>query len=74
MQPKFRVSQVALVVKNPSDKAGRPRFNPWVGKIPWSRKWHPTPVSLPGKFHGQRSLAVYSSFDCKESDMREQSA
>ena len=35
----------------------RPRFNPWVKKIPRSRKWQPTPVFLPGKFHGQRSLA-----------------
>ena len=34
-------------------------FNPWVGKIPWSRKWQPTPVFLPGKFHGQRSLEGY---------------
>ena len=34
-------------------------FNPWVGKIPWSRKWQPTLVFLPGKFHGQRSLAGY---------------
>ena len=32
-------------------------FDPWVGKSPWSRKWQPTPVLLPGKFHGQRSLA-----------------
>ena len=37
----------------------RPGFNPWVGKIPWRRKWHPTPVFLPGKFHGRRSLAGY---------------
>ena len=36
----------------------RHRFNPWVGKIPWRRKWQPTPVFLPGKFHGQRSLAT----------------
>ena len=35
----------------------RRRFNPWVGKIPWRRKWQPTPVSLPGKSRGQRSLA-----------------
>ena len=27
-------------------------FDPWVGKIPWRRKWQPTPVFLPGKFHG----------------------
>ena len=38
----------------------RPRFDPWVGNIPWKRKWPPTPVFLPGKFHGQRSLAGYS--------------
>ena len=38
----------------------RPRFNPWVGKIPWSRKWKSTPASLPGKFHGQRSLVGYT--------------
>ena len=34
----------------------RCRFDPWVRKIPWSRKWQPTPVFLPGKSHGQRSL------------------
>ena len=32
----------------------------WVGKIPWSRAWQPTPVLLPGKSHGQRTLAGYS--------------
>ena len=49
----------------------RCRFNPWVGKIPWSRKWHPIPVFLPGKFHGQRSLAEYSPWGGKELDMAE---
>ena len=34
----------------------RYRFDPWFGKIPWRRKWQPTPVSLPGESHGQRSL------------------
>ena len=34
-------------------------FDPWVRKIPWSRKWQPTPVFLPGRFNGQRSLADY---------------
>ena len=34
----------------------RLRFDPWVGKIPWRRKWQPTPIFLTGKFHGQRSL------------------
>ena len=35
-------------------------FNPWVGKIPWSRKWPLTPVFLPEKFHGQRGLVGYT--------------
>ena len=35
-------------------------FNPWVRKIPWRRKWQPTPVFLPGGSHGQRSLVGYS--------------
>ena len=47
----------------------RPEFNPWVGKIPWRRKWQPTPVPLLGKFHGLRSLVGYSPWDHKELDM-----
>ena len=47
-------------------------FNPYVGKIPWRREWLPTPVFLPGKFHGQRSLTAYSLWGCKESDTAEQ--
>ena len=31
----------------------RPKFNPWIGKIPWRRKWQPTPVFLPGESHGR---------------------
>ena len=38
----------------------------------WRRKWQPAPVFLPGKFHGQRCLAGYSPWDCKESDTTEQ--
>ena len=34
-------------------------FDPWVGKISWRRKWHPTPVFLPGEFHGRRNLVVH---------------
>ena len=49
----------------------RPRFNPWVGKIPWRRKWQPTPVFLPGKSHGQWSLGGYSPWGFKESDRTE---
>ena len=46
-------------------------FDPWIGKIPWGRKWQPTLVFLPGKFHEQRSLVDYSPWCCKESDMTE---
>ena len=46
-------------------------FDPWVGKIPWRRKWHPAPVSLPGKSHAQRSLAGYRPWCHKESDTTE---
>ena len=46
-------------------------FNPWVGKIPWRRKWQPTLVFLPGESHGQRSLAGCSSYGHKESNMTE---
>ena len=49
----------------------RPGLNPWVRKIPWRRKWLPTPVFLPGEFYGQRSLVVYSPWGHKESDMTE---
>ena len=38
-------------------------FSPWVGKIPWRRKWQPTPVFLPGEFHGLRSLARLQSME-----------
>ena len=43
-----------------------------VRKIHWSRKWQHTPVFLPEKFHGQRSLVGYSLWGSKESDMTEQ--
>ena len=42
--------------------------NPWVGKIPWRREQLSTPVFWPGEFHGQRSLAGYSSWGHKEPD------
>ena len=45
--------------KEPACQCRRCGFNLWVGKIPWSRKWLPTPVFLPGKFHGQRKLVGY---------------
>ena len=47
-------------------------LDPWVRKIPWRRKWQPTPVLLPGKFQVQRSLAGYSPWDLKGSDTTEE--
>ena len=52
-------------------ECGRPGFNPWVGKIPWRRKWQPTPVLLPGESHGGRSLVGYSPQGRKELDTTE---
>ena len=46
----------------------RPRFSPWIQEIPWNRKWQLTPLFLPGKFHEQRSLLVYSPWGFKELD------
>ena len=46
-------------------------FDPWVGKIAWSRKWHPSLVVLPGKVHGRRAWWAYSSRGHKESGMTE---
>ena len=46
-------------------------FDPWVEKIAWKGKWQPTPVFLPGEFHGQRSLAGYSPWGHKESNLTE---
>ena len=43
-------------------------FDPWVRKIPWSRKWQPTLVFLPGKPHGRKSLVGCSLGGCKELD------
>ena len=40
-------------------------------EIPWRRKWLPTPLFLPGKSYGQRSLVDYSSWGCKELDTTE---
>ena len=59
------------VVKNLLANAGDTEtgVDPWVRKIPWSRKWQPTPVLLPGKFPGQRSLADCRPWGPIESDM-----
>ena len=57
--------------KESACNAGDPGFDPWVGKIPWRRKWQATPVLLPKKSHGQRSLVGYSPWGRKESDTTE---
>ena len=59
----------SMVKKSPTTQ--EMGFNPWVGKIPWRREWQPTPAFLPGKSHGQRSLAGYSPWGCKASDKTE---
>ena len=60
-----------ILVKDPCRRRKRCRFNPWVGKIAWRRKWQRTPAFLPGESHGQRSLAGYIPGGHKESDMTE---
>ena len=49
----------------------RRRFDLWVRKIPWRRKWQPTLIFLPGESHGQRSLVSYSPWCHRESDTTE---
>ena len=60
---------IVILVKNLPANAGYLGSIPWVGKIPYRRKWNTTPVFLPGKSHGQRSLVGDSPRGCKESDM-----
>ena len=43
----------------------RSKLNQWVEKIPWRRKWQPTPAFSPGKSHGQRSLAGHTPWNRK---------
>ena len=63
------------MVKNLPAKAGDERDGGLIlrwGKIPWSRKWQPTPKLLSGKSHGQRSLAGYIPWGLKELNTTEQ--
>ena len=76
LQGDYLLTQVVLVVKESScqwKRCKRHPFDPWVGKIPWRKKWQPTPVFLPGKSHGQKRLAGCSPWGCKESDTTEMS-
>jgi len=52
--------------KESACNAGDPGLIPGLGRFPWSREWLPIPVSLPGKFHGQRSQEGYRPWGCKE--------
>ena len=67
-----KASLVAQSVKNICLQYMRLELDPWVGKIPCRGKWQPTPVFLPGKSHGQRSLVGCSPWGCEESDTTEQ--
>ena len=60
---KERIRMMLYIGKEPTCQGRRhkrPGLDPWVGKIPWKRACQPTAVILPGKSHGQRSLAGYS--------------
>ena len=54
------------MVKNPPANAGDPGLIPWLGRSPWRREQQPTPGLMPGKFHGQRSLAGHSPWGRKK--------
>ena len=64
--------RVAQTVKRVYLLCRRPRFDPWVRKIPCRREWQPTPVFLPGKSHVQRNLVGYSPWCHKDLDTSEQ--
>ena len=57
--------------KEPTCQCRNYGFDPWVGKIPWRRKWQPTPLFLPRKSHGLRSPVGYCPWGCKELGMTE---
>ena len=61
----FKIPSGSVSGKESTCQCSRHRFDPWVRKIPWKRKWQPILVFLPGKFHRQRSLVGYSPWGCK---------
>ena len=71
LHPGFLGGASCKECSRPCKRHKRYGFDPWVRMIPWRRAWQPTPVSLPGESHGQRSLVGYSPQGCKESDMTE---
>ena len=72
--PKLSASLAQMVKNPPAMRETCNGFDPWVGRISWTREWQPTPVFLPGILtrHGQRSLEVYSPWDCKKLETTEQ--
>ena len=71
----LKISRLVLggsVVKEPTCQSRRSGSMPGSGRFPWRKKWQPTPVLLPGKSHGQRSLMGQSPWGCKESDTTQQ--
>ena len=68
----FRELPRWLSDKESTHQCRRHEFEPWVRKIPWRRKWQPTPAFLHWKFHGQRNLGATTHGGCKQSDMTEQ--
>ena len=61
----FEMFPGSLVGKDSTCNA-RPESDPWVRKIPWRRRWQPTPVFLPTECNGQKSLAGNSPWSHKE--------
>ena len=69
----YFIEVVAQTGKNlPTMQEIEPRVQSWAREDALRREWQPTPVFLPGKFHGQRNLTGYSPRGCKELDMTEE--
>ena len=66
-----REREIASLVAQTVKKL-RPKFDSWVGKIPWRKKWQSTSVFLPEKSHGQSNLVSCSPWGHKELDRTEQ--
>ena len=70
--PDPRIEPISLMSPALAGEFFTATWKSWVRKIPWRREWQPTPVFLPGKSQGLRSLAGYSSWGRKELDATEQ--
>ena len=71
MSPVWQVASLVAQTVKRLPTMRETQFDPWVGKIPWRRKWQPTPVFLPGESHGRRSVVGYRPRDRQESDTTE---